>query len=82
MRFLHFGDLVIYDAESRKELKRLNIGHGGAGILMDAECSRAFVSCSPDNYVAVVDLKTLTVTKSMSAETLMVWSGPVELFPR
>jgi len=58
---LRNGDLVIYDAVSRKELKRLNIGHGGAGILMDAEGSRAFIGCTPDNYIAVIDLKTLMV---------------------
>lgn len=56
------GDLVVYDAAARKEFKRVPIGHGAAGILIDAEGNRAFVSCGPDNYVAVVDLKTLEVT--------------------
>jgi YVTN family beta-propeller protein len=56
------GDLVVYDAASRKEFKRVPIGHGAAGILMDPVGNRAFVSCGPDNYVAVVDLKTLEVT--------------------
>ena len=56
------GDLTIYDARSQKEIKRLKIGHGAAGILMDPEGSRAFVACSADNYIAVIDLKTLEVT--------------------
>src|ERR1700739_681593 len=56
------GDLVIYDAASRKEFKRVKIGHGAAGILMDPEGNRALISCGPDNYVAVVDLKTLEMT--------------------
>jgi YVTN family beta-propeller protein len=56
------GDLVIYDAATRKEFKRVRIGHGAAGILMDAPGNRAFISCGPDNYIAIVDLKTLTVT--------------------
>jgi YVTN family beta-propeller protein len=56
------GDLVIYDAASRKEFKRLSIGHGAAGILMDPDGGRAFIACGPDNYVAVLDLKTLEVT--------------------
>jgi YVTN family beta-propeller protein len=56
------SDLVFYDVASRKEYKRVKIGHGAAGILVDAEGNRAFVSCGPDNYVAVVDLKTLEVT--------------------
>ena len=56
------GDLIIYDAGSQKEIKRLKIGHGAAGILMDPEGSRAFVACSADNYVAIIDLRTLEVT--------------------
>ncbi len=59
---LRSGDLFVYDAVSHKELKRINIGHGAAGILMDADGSRAFVGCTPDNYVAVIDLRTLEVT--------------------
>ena len=56
------GDLVIYEAASRKQFKRVHIGHGAAGILMDPDGKRAFIACSPDNYVAVLDLKTLEVT--------------------
>jgi DNA-binding beta-propeller fold protein YncE len=59
---LRDGDLVIYDAASHKEFKRVKIGHGSAGILMDADGARAFIACSPDNYVAILDLKTLQVT--------------------
>jgi YVTN family beta-propeller protein len=59
---LSSGDLVIFDAKTRKEVKRLKIGHGAAGILMDPVGSRAFVACSADNYIAIVDLKTLEVT--------------------
>lgn len=56
------GDLVVYDAASRKEFKRVPIGHGAAGILMDPEGARAFIACSPDNYIAILDLKTLQIT--------------------
>jgi YVTN family beta-propeller protein len=56
------GDLVIYDASSRKEFKRVPIGHGAAGILMDPVGNRAFVACTPDNSIAVVDLKSFEVT--------------------
>ena len=59
---LRDGDLVIYDARSRKEFKRVPIGHGAAGILVDREGNRAFISCGSDNYVAVMDLKTFKVT--------------------
>lgn len=59
------GDLVIYDAQSHKEVQRVPIGHGAAGILMDPDGNRAFVACSPDNYIAVVDLKSLQVTSHL-----------------
>ena len=59
---LRTGDLFIFDTSNRKKLKELNVGHGAAGILMDAVGSRAFIGCTADNYVAIVDLKTLTVT--------------------
>jgi YVTN family beta-propeller protein len=41
---------------------RLPIGHGAAGIVLEPDGARAFISCTPDDYVAVVDLRTLTVT--------------------
>jgi YVTN family beta-propeller protein len=59
---LRDGDLVIYDTASRKESKRVKIGHGAAGILMEPQGTRAFIACGPDNYAAVLDLKTLEVT--------------------
>jgi YVTN family beta-propeller protein len=59
---LRTGDLFIYDAVSHQELKRLNTGRGAAGILVDDDGSRAFIGCTSDNYVAVINLKTLEVT--------------------
>lgn len=59
---LRDGDLVVYDVASRKEFKRVRIGHGAAGILIDRDGNRAFIACGPDNYVAILDLKTLKVT--------------------
>jgi YVTN family beta-propeller protein len=55
------GDLAIFDARSRRQIQRLHLGHGAAGILMQPDGLRAYVACSPDNYVAVIDLKTLRV---------------------
>ena len=62
---LSTGDLFVYDVTSRKEVKRVSLGKGCAGILMDPDGSRAFVGCTAANYVAVVDLKTLTVTSHL-----------------
>jgi YVTN family beta-propeller protein len=55
-------DLVILDARTHAEAKRIKIGHGAAGILMQPDGSRAYVACGPDNYVAVIDRKKLEVT--------------------
>jgi YVTN family beta-propeller protein len=62
---LSTGDLFVYDVVSRKEVKRVSLGKGCAGILMDPDGSRAFVGCTAANYVAVVDLKTLKVTSHL-----------------
>ena len=59
---LRTGELFIYDVKTRKELKKVKVGTGAAGLLIDPDNTRAFVACSPDNYVAVVDLKTFKVT--------------------
>jgi DNA-binding beta-propeller fold protein YncE len=58
---LRSPDLAIFDAATRREAKRVKLGHGSAGILMQPDGSRAYVACSPDNYVAVIDLKSLEV---------------------
>ncbi len=62
---LQSGELTIYDATTRKEIKRLKLGKGAAGILMDPVGGRAFVACSADNYIAIIDLKTLEVTSHL-----------------
>ncbi|HKN62302.1 MAG TPA: hypothetical protein VJW93_14070, partial [Candidatus Acidoferrales bacterium] len=55
------ADLAVFDASTRKEVKRIKLGHGAAGILMQPDGARVYVACSPDNYVAVIDLKTMEV---------------------
>jgi DNA-binding beta-propeller fold protein YncE len=52
------SDLTILDAAARKVAKRLNIGRA-AGIQVQPDGARAYVACTPDNYVAIIDLKTL-----------------------
>ncbi len=59
---LGMGDLVVLDASARKEIKRINLGHGVAGILIVPDGSRAYVAVSTDNQIAVIDLKTFSVT--------------------
>jgi len=59
---LRTGDLFVFDAATHQQIKQLNTGKGAAGILVDDDGSRAFIGCTADNYVAVIDLKTLTVS--------------------
>ena len=60
-------DLVVFDAAARREAKRIPVGHGAAGILMQPDGSRAFVACTPDNYVVAIDLRSLQVTAHIDA---------------
>jgi YVTN family beta-propeller protein len=55
-------NLVILDAATRKVIKRLPIGHGAAGILIDPTHNRAFLAQTPDNKISILDLTTLTIT--------------------
>lgn len=64
---LRNGDLVIFNASSRREIKRMRVGRGAAGILIQPDDTRAYVSCSPDDNVAVVDLKTLSITNRIQS---------------
>jgi YVTN family beta-propeller protein len=64
---LRGADLAVFDVAARKENKRVTIGHGAAGILMQPDGLRAYVACTPDDYVAVIDLKTLTMTGKIDA---------------
>ena len=64
---LRSPDVVVLDTATRKEIKRIPVGHGAAGIQMQPDGSRAFVACTPDNYVVVIDLKSLQVTAHIDA---------------
>jgi YVTN family beta-propeller protein len=59
---LDAGDLVVLDASTRKEIKRMPLGKMPEGILIPPSGSRAFVAVNGDNNVAVIDLKTWQVT--------------------
>jgi YVTN family beta-propeller protein len=56
---LEAGDLLVLDHNTRKELKRMNLGHQPAGILVEPGGARAYVAVTGDNNVAVIDLKSL-----------------------
>jgi YVTN family beta-propeller protein len=58
---LDAGDLVVLEHSTRKDLKRLKLGKGLAGILITPDSARAYCAATGDNNVLVVDLKTLEV---------------------
>jgi YVTN family beta-propeller protein len=60
-------DLVVLQAATRKDVKRVPIGHGAAGILMQPDGQRAYVACTPDDYIVVIDLESLTITGKITA---------------
>jgi YVTN family beta-propeller protein len=60
--FVTAGTLVVLDAATRTVVKRLADVHGSGGILMQPDGARAYVACSPDGYVAVIDLSTPQMT--------------------
>jgi YVTN family beta-propeller protein len=56
------GEVVFVDAATRNERKRLKVGKGPEGTLVQPDGAKAYVALSGDNAVAVIDLKTLEVT--------------------
>ena len=56
---LDAGDLLVLERDTRKELKRMKLGHSPAGILVTPDSARAYVAVTGDNEVAEIDLKRL-----------------------
>ena len=54
--------LVVVEAASRKEVKRLNVGRQPEGILIAPDGARAYIAVAGEKTVAVLDLKTLEVS--------------------
>jgi DNA-binding beta-propeller fold protein YncE len=60
-------EVAVFDVASRKEVKRVRVGSGAAGIQMQPDGARAYVACTPDDYVAILDLRSLEVVGHISA---------------
>jgi YVTN family beta-propeller protein len=60
-------EVAIFDSATRSNVKRVKIGHGAAGIQMQPDGSRAYVACTPDDYVAIIHLNSLEVTGHIDA---------------
>jgi len=64
---LRGSDVTVIDSATRKTIKKIAVGHGAAGILMQPDGARVFVACSPDGYVAVIDLHAMEVVGRIEA---------------
>jgi YVTN family beta-propeller protein len=72
------GDLVVVDADTHAEVKRLPLGRSPEGILVAPDGARAYVAVTGDNAIAVIDLRTLTVLGRIPTGTGpdgMAWVG-------
>jgi len=59
----------LFDAKTHKEVKRLNVGQGGANIGFTRDGKTAFIAVTGANAVAVVDLTKLEVVEQVRAGT-------------
>ncbi len=64
---LRAPDVAVFDVRTRREVKRIPVGRGAAGIEIQPDGTRAYVACTPDNYVAVIDLASLAVIGRIEA---------------
>jgi YVTN family beta-propeller protein len=60
------NDVVVVEAATRKELKRIKVGRVPLGILMEPSGLRAYVAASQDNSIAVINLKMLEVVNHIA----------------
>ena len=60
-------DVSVVDVGTGTVVKRVAVGTGAAGVLVAPDGGRAYVSCSPDNWVRVMDLKTMGVVGKIEA---------------
>jgi len=72
-------NLVVIDAFTRKEIRKIFLGGGSGGILIQPGGGRAYVAVSQRNKIAVIDLNTLEVTGEISTGRNpdgLAWAAP------
>jgi YVTN family beta-propeller protein len=62
---LDSGDLVVVDTAARKVANRIKLGKTPEGVLIPPSGSVAYVAVTGDNRIAVIDLKTWAITKTL-----------------
>jgi len=75
---LNGNDLLVLDAEGRKEFKRIALPGNSEGLLMAPDGLHAYTTLNSRDAVAVIDLKTMTVTgevKTGRGPDGLAWAG-------
>lgn len=62
---LDAGDLVVVDTAARKVVNRVKLGKTPEGVLIPPSGGVAYVAVTGDNRIAVIDLKTWAITKTL-----------------
>jgi YVTN family beta-propeller protein len=73
------NEVIVLDAVSRKEIKRMRLGAQPEGILMLPDGARVCVAVAGEKTVAVLGLRTLDVTARISTGAGpdgMAWAVP------
>jgi DNA-binding beta-propeller fold protein YncE len=65
MNELQGNELRVWDVNTRKEVKRIDVGAGGEGIFIDPVRPRAYYTVSAGNKLVVIDTNTMTVIKEI-----------------
>jgi|GEM_PF-31812 len=74
------GDLLFYNARTRILEKQEKICKS-AGLYMDKESNRMFVSCTPDNQLAIIDLISRKLVKTLPVgqpDSIIAARGTIE----
>lgn len=59
------GELAVFDAATHAERARVKLGRAPTGILIPPTGDEAFVAVSGESHIAVINLKTLTVARTL-----------------
>ena len=60
-------NVTVVDAKTGTIIKRIAVGRGAAGIQMEPTGRLAYIACTPDDYVALVDLQSMQVVGHIDA---------------
>ena len=55
------GELSVIDVATRQMTKRIRVGRGLAGLLVEPSGARLYAAATSDNFVAVIDLAKVEV---------------------